>query len=88
MMEWLPIISTLSAVSPVLFMVLAYIKTWSKFEITVSNLSESVNKLSMLLESARSKLIDHGERLSRVEATVQELLAREHLRANDKGDSR
>ena len=57
-MEWGILASIVAVISPLLVVIVTYVKTWSKFEITVNNLSTCVDKLTHLVESLQK---DHAE---------------------------
>ena len=72
-MEWGVLASVVAVISPVLIVIVTYVKTWSKFEITVSNLSSVVERLSELLDTLQKNHTELSETVIRLEARVSNI---------------
>ena len=49
-MEWGILASIVAVISPLFLVIVTYVKTWSRFEVTVNNLSICVDKLTQLVD--------------------------------------
>lgn len=73
MIEWQMAAIILSVVSPLVLVVVTYVKTWAKLDGTLSVLSVTVDKLSRILEGLRTAQNDMQQRMVKEETRVSEM---------------
>ena len=73
MLELSTIQSIISILTPVVIVLVTYIKTWAKLETTISNLGVVVDKLSLVISALKEEQINLLQRVSKVETKVEDL---------------
>jgi uncharacterized protein YoxC len=73
MVEWQVAALVLSVVSPLVVVIVTYVKTWSKLEITLDSLNKTIDKLTTVVDGIKDEQADILQRVSKVETTVRML---------------
>lgn len=80
MIEWQMAAVVLSVVSPLIVVVVTYVKTWAKLDGTLSVLNVTVEKLSNIIDGLRNTQNDMLQRIVKEETKVLEIERRiEHI---------
>lgn len=72
-MEWGILASIVAVISPLFLVIVTYVKTWSKFEVTVNNLSKCVDKLTRLVEALQKNHAELAQDVIRLDTRITAL---------------
>jgi hypothetical protein len=72
-LEWAILASIVAVISPALAVLITYVRTWSKFDVTIANLAKIVDKLAKVMESIQLEQQSIVQRISKEEAYFQML---------------
>ena len=72
-LEWSVIYNIFSILVLVIPVTFTYIRTWAKFESTVSNLDKVVTKLSEVVDGVKAEQVQVLQRVSRVETKQDDI---------------
>lgn len=70
-MEWNVLSSIVAVVSPVLIVIITYVKTWSSLQTVIDNLTHAVNSLTEIVEHIRGQQVDILQRLAEDEKAIR-----------------
>lgn len=79
MVEWGFFSNLISIVTPIVIVLITYVKTWSKFEIMINNLTENVEELSKTVETLQAAQEEMMQRLTKVEVQLDGMLEKIYL---------
>lgn len=75
-LDWVILANTVTVIGPVLVMLVTYVRSQSKFEITISTLTEAVKKLSSLVDRLSDEQHNIIQRIIRLETHEERTAAR------------
>lgn len=69
----------ISVITPIVIVLVTYTKTWSKFELIITHLTENVEELSKTVETLQAAQEEMMQRLTKVEVQLDGMLEKIYL---------
>lgn len=71
--EWQVLAAIVAILSPLVIVIVTYVKTWATLQVTIVALKEVVEKLTIVVERVKAEQGDIMQRIVKVETKVEEL---------------
>lgn len=71
--EWQVLAAIVAILSPLVIVIVTYVKTWATLQVTIVALKEVVEKLTTVVEGVKAEQGDIMQRIVKVETKVEEL---------------